>query len=73
VIPENYRLIIDTTPGNKRVEIVAPDGVIENAMHYITLDSTFFELQVGSNVLSFITDEGNPEVYVEFRKRYSAV
>lgn len=72
-IPENYKLIIDTTSGNKRVEIVGPDGVMVNAMHYITLDSTFFELQVGGNTLSFIADEGNPEVYVEFRKRYSAV
>lgn len=73
VIPENYKLIIDTTSGSKSVEIVAPDGIREQAMHYLDLGSRFFELQVGSNTLSFITDEGNPEVYVEFRKRYSAV
>lgn len=72
-IPADYKLIIDTTFGRKRVSIVAPDGIETNAFHYIDLDSTFFDLEVGENRLSFITDGGNPEVYVYFKKRYVGV
>lgn len=72
-IPENYRLVIDTEFGRKRVSIIAPDGVETNAFHYIDLDSTFFDLEVGENQLSFITSGGSPEVYVHFKKRYLGV
>jgi len=72
-IPENYRLVIDTEFGRKRVSIIAPDGVETNAFHYIDLESTFFDLEVGENQLSFITSGGSPEVYVHFKKRYVGV
>lgn len=72
-IPEGYRLIINTEFGRKRVSIIAPDGVETNAFHYIDLDSTFFDLEVGENQLSFITSGGSPEVYVHFKKRYLGV
>lgn len=72
-IPSGYSLILNTEFGNKRVEIVAPDGVVENAMHYIDLESDFFNLDVGENRFSFITDGGKPEVYVEYKNRYLSV
>lgn len=72
-IPEGFKLILDTSFGNKRVEIVAPDGVIENAFHYIDLQSTFFDLQIGDNKISFITEGGNPEVYVDYKNRHVGV
>lgn len=72
-IPENYSLVINTEFGNKTVEIIAPDGVATNALGYIDLDSSFFELQVGENKFSFITDGGKPEVYVEYKHRYLGV
>lgn len=72
-IPANYKLILDTSFGNKRVEIIAPDGVVQNAFHYIDLESTFFSLGVGENRFSFITEGGNPEVYVEYKHRYLSV
>lgn len=72
-IPAGYKLILDTSFGNKRVEIVAPDGVVQNAFHYIDLESTFFSLDVGENRFGFITDGGNPEVYVEYKHRYLSV
>ncbi|MEK5530644.1 hypothetical protein MKX79_14860 [Viridibacillus sp. FSL R5-0468] len=72
-IPSGYSLILNTEFGNKRVEIVAPDGVIENAFHYIDLESTFFNLDVGENRFSFITDGGKPEVYVEYKNRFLSV
>ena len=72
-IPAGYKLILDTSFGNKRVEIVAPDGVVQNAFHYIDLESTFFNLDVGENRFSFITDGGSSEVYVEYKHRYLSV
>lgn len=72
-IPSGYSLVINTEFGRKEVKIIAPDGVEENAFHYIDLESTFFLLQVGENKLSFITDGGRPEVYVEYRSRYVGV
>lgn len=72
-IPAGYKLILDTSFGNKRVEIVGPDGIVSNAFHYIDLASTFFNLDVGENRFSFITDGGSPEVYVEYKHRYLSV
>lgn len=72
-IPPGYKLVLDTSFGNKRVEIVAPDGVVENAFHYIDLESTFFSLEVGEIKFGFITEGGNPEVYVEYKHRYLSV
>jgi hypothetical protein len=72
-IPEGYSLVINTEFGNKEVKIVAPDGVEENAFHYIDLESTFFMLREGENRFSFITEGGRPEVYVEYKNRFVGV
>lgn len=72
-IPANYQLVIDTKFGNKTVKIVAPDGVEMNAMGYIDLDSSFFQLDVGENKFSFITEGGRPEVYIQYKNMYLGV
>ena len=72
-IEQGYKLIIDTSFGQKRVEIVAPDGTTSNAFHYIDLDSTFFSLDLGETRFGFITEGGNPEVYVTYKHRYLSV
>ena len=72
-IPPGYKLVLETTFGNKRVEIIAPDGVVENGFPWIDPESTFFNLDVGETKFSFITEGGNPEVYVEYKHRYLSV
>lgn len=63
-------LVITTEFGNKRVEI---DGV--NAFSYIDLDSTFFQLQVGDNIIKLETEElnENSKIKIEYRNRYLGV
>lgn len=74
-LAENDVLYIDTTFGNKRVEIVREDGSKENAFHYIDLASTFFQLQVGDNELEYNSnnDSTKTRVTVKYRNRYVGV
>ena len=72
-IPVGHKLILNTEFGNKRVEIIKPNGDVENAFHYIDTSSTFFELDVGESRISFLAESGTPEVYVEYKERYLSV
>lgn len=72
-IPAEHSLVITTDMNYRTVRIVDPYGAEMNAMGYIDLNSTFFSLDVGENKLSFITDGGNPEVFIEYRNRYLGV
>lgn len=72
-IPIGYKLLLNTSFGNKRVEIVAPDGTVTNAFHYVDLQSTFFDLDIGDNRISFDSESGNPEVYIRYKHRYLSV
>lgn len=67
-------LYITTEFGNKKVEIER-NGVRENAFHYIDLDSTFFQLKVGDNMIEYATDnELEPQsVEIRYRNRYIGV
>ena len=67
-------LIINTEFGNKTVEI-ENNGVRTNAFHYIDLDSEFFNLQVGDNLIEYRSDnEINPQsVEIRYKNRYVGV
>lgn len=72
-IPAEHSLVITTDLNYRTVRIIDPYGIETSAMGYIDLESTFFSLDVGENNLSFITDGGNPEVFIEYRNRYLSV
>lgn len=57
-IQDNETLYISTAYGNKKVEIIKNDGIRENAYNYIDIKSTLslFNLEVGTNILSYKTD-----------------
>lgn len=55
-LSENDVLVINTAFGRKRVEVVNPDGTRTNVFHWIDLGSTFFQLQVGKNLLVYNSD-----------------
>ena len=67
-------LYITTEFGNKKVEIER-NGVRNNAFNYIDLDSTFFQLKVGDNMIEYTTDNDlEPQsVEIRYRNRYLGV
>lgn len=66
-------LIITTVFGNKKVEIER-NGTRINAFNYIDLDSTFFSLQVGDNLMEYTTENLEPQsVEIRYRNRYLGV
>lgn len=71
---EDDVLHITTAFGNKTV-VIEHQGVQTNAFHYIDLDTTFFELQLGENLISYDTDNDlEPQgVEIRYRKRYLGI
>lgn len=67
-------LYITTEYGNKKVEIER-NGVRSNAFNYIDLDSTFFQLKVGDNMIEYTTDNNlEPQsVEIRYRNRYLGI
>ncbi|MGG1534507.1 phage tail family protein [Brevibacillus agri] len=72
---EGDYLEVDTSFGNKRVEIVREDGSRENAFHYIDLASTFFSLVPGANKLEYSSsdDSTRAKVQITYRNRYVGI
>jgi hypothetical protein len=69
------RLEINTAFGQKRVTKILADGTEVNAFHYISLDSTFFQLIPGNNLLDYSTgaDYERAAVTITWRNRYLSV
>ncbi len=72
---EGEILRIDTSFGNKKVEIERLDGSTENAFGYIDLDSVFWSLNSGENILSYesLNDSQKTKVKITFKNRYIGV
>lgn len=75
-IAEDEILHIDTTPNKKRIEIYR-DGDIKNAFGRLAFDegATFWQLETGSNDVSYIADKGNNKaiVTVSYHERYAGI
>lgn len=74
-IPAGRKLIITTGFNEKDVYLLNPaSGEKTDAMGYLDLQSTFFELQPGENLLNFTADEGtNTSVTVRWRERFNGL
>lgn len=75
VLSNTDTLAICTEFGNKRVDIIDGNGNRTNAFNWIDLGSSFFQLQVGDNVIEYISDNNLvPEgVLIAYRNRYIGV
>lgn len=69
------KLWISTAFGKKRVDKINIDGTKVNAFNYINLQSTFFQLEPGNNLLNYSTGEDYEKapVTIKFYPRYLAV
>ena len=73
-IPDGGKLIISTEFGNKKVVLVTDDGEV-NSMHWLDLESTFWQLVPGDNLLSYSADSGKEAAVVRIihRNRFVGV
>jgi hypothetical protein len=69
------RLEINTAFGQKRVNKVLANGNVMNAFHNISLDSIFFQLEHGNNLIDYSSgaDYERAGVTITWRNRYLAV
>ncbi len=66
---------VDTTDGRKTVEFVSSDGTVTNVFNWIDLDSTFFKLAIGENIIEYSADSDiqGAIVNIRYSKLYNAV
>lgn len=74
-IPIGAILLINTSFWRRRVELYLEDGTVENAYHYIDLESTFFQLLPGDNVIDYSSNIGNENatVNISWYEHYAGV
>lgn len=74
-IVEGETLIITTEFGNKKVVLIDVNGNELNKFGYIDLDSTFFNLKVGDNYLTYDADSGadSSNVIIKYKQLYVGV
>jgi hypothetical protein len=72
---EDEFMRVDTTPGNKSVFFVSPDGTERNVFNWIDLNSTFFQLDIGENDIQYSADSDiqGAIVNISYSKLYNAV
>ena len=72
-VDEGETNLIDITYGNLFCWLQASDGIQTNAMQYLSSDSTFWQLVLGENIVTFSTPSGSVEVANEYASRYTGV
>lgn len=74
-LAKDEKLVISTAFGDKHVKLVEANGNESNAMHWIDLDSVFWQLEPGENTLRYSADAGADEarVKVTWKARYVGV
>ncbi|WP_423739170.1 phage tail family protein [Clostridium sporogenes] len=69
------KLVINTSFGNKRVEMIKSNGTKINVFNYIDLASEFLQLKVGDNLLRYDAEKGldNLEMALYYKPLYIGV
>lgn len=68
-------LVINTTPGGKKVYTVDSLGKTKNVIGFMDPDSVFFQLQIGENELAYNTigDADSEVAIIQWSQRYNSV
>lgn len=74
-INDGDKVEIDTSFGNKRIELVEASGTRTNIFHLIDIDSTFWSLVTGVNRLEYSADSAGTgaAVYITHNRRYLGI
>lgn len=74
-IAKGEKLIIHTAYGNKKVLKVNASGTVTNAFGLIDLSSKFFDLEIGSNIISYNADSGADDstLFIHYNNQYLGV
>ncbi|MGJ8756271.1 phage tail family protein [Clostridium botulinum] len=69
------KLVINTSFGNKRVEMIKSNGTKINVFNYIDLETEFLQLKVGDNLLRYDAEKGldNLEMALYYKPLYIGV
>lgn len=69
------KLVVNTSFGNKKVEIIRSNGTKENVFNWIDLQSEFLQLQVGDNLFRYDAEKGldNLEMALYYKPLYIGV
>lgn len=73
-IGENEKLVINTAEGKETVNLITPNGVI-NVFNEINLNSTFFKLIIGENLIKYSSEneDARDKVSILFSNKYVGV
>lgn len=74
-IDEKEKLLIDTRDGKETVNLITPQG-IQDVYNNIDLNSTFFKLIVGKNLIKYSSDiEGAKDkvTIIDYSNKYVGV
>jgi Phage tail protein len=74
-LAETDKLVITTAFGNKSVMIENNDGTTTNVFNWIDLESTFWQLVPGKNIIEFGSDSDSAKsrIVISYRNRYLSI
>lgn len=74
-LADGEKLVISTEFGNKYVKIIDLNGVETNAFNWIDLESSFWQLDQGENLIEYGSNDDNSKAKVEisYQNRYIGV
>ena len=67
---EGWSIRLNTEQGREEATLIDPDGVEENLNRYLSADSNYWQLFVGTNVIRFTSSAGNPYTQIRFRRKF---
>lgn len=73
ILVAGEKLVINTEYGNKTVMFTDTLNVSSSAYNLITNDSSFIQLGMGANILTFTADYGAPTIKIYWRNRFVGV
>jgi hypothetical protein len=69
-LPEDYSVRIRTEQGREETTLISPEGIETNVNRYLSVDSNYWQLFVGTNVIRFAAGSGYPYTQIKFRRKY---